>query len=84
MRMTNRASAVIEGRWLSEICELHEFDQDIVRDMLTLVESHGVRGRDAIHVASARRAGFSEIVSSDSDFDSLEIIRRVDPSTYSQ
>ena len=38
-----------------------------------------VRGRDAVHAATALLAGFTEIVSADKDLGSVPGLRRLDP-----
>ncbi|MGL5930670.1 MAG: type II toxin-antitoxin system VapC family toxin [Dermatophilaceae bacterium] len=57
----------------------HPFDVGLLRDSRTLVAQGHVRGRDAVHAATAIRAGFDSIVSPDRDFDGIPGLRRIDP-----
>ena len=46
---------------------------------LDLIDTGTAQGRDAVHAATALRAGFSEIVSLDRDVDGIPGLTRVDP-----
>ena len=59
---------------------LHDFDADVLRDALDLMARTPLRSRDAVHVATALRAGFESIVSLDADFDAAGVLRRQEPS----
>ena len=48
--------------------------------MIDLVESTGLRGRDALHAASALEAGFDTIVTPDRGFLAVSGLRVVRPS----
>lgn len=48
---------------------LHDFDDGVLHEALGLVEHHGLRGRDAIHAATALRNDFTEIVTFDTGVD---------------
>jgi hypothetical protein len=59
---------------------LHPFDDPVVAKMLDLMDDSRLRGRDAVHAATAVLAGFTTIVSADRDFDGVPGLRRLDPS----
>ena len=79
MRREPRAVAVETARDLLETCVLHAFDEDVLRDALHLIEASDVRSRDAVHAATALRAGFTTIVSLDTDFDAVPGLDRLAP-----
>ena len=79
MRRGPRTDAISETRVAAEVCRLHAFDALVLTKALELVELTTVRGRDAVHAASAVCHGFDHIVSLDSDFDGIVGLRRVDP-----
>lgn len=58
---------------------LHPFDEAVQRRALALVRTGAVRGRDAVHAATALEAGFDAIVTTDKDFDHVPGLRRIDP-----
>ena len=58
---------------------LHRFDEGVLQTAISLVATSTVRGRDAVHAATAIRAGFDAIVTTDSDFDGIPGLRRIDP-----
>lgn len=72
--------AAEDAREFAAMCVLHAFDEEVLERSLTLIEGGPVRGRDAVHAATALVAGFSEIVSADTVFDDVPGLRRVDPS----
>lgn len=74
--------AVALGRAAAALCVLHPFDAQVLESALALMESGAVRGRDAVHAATAIRAGFAEIVTTDRDFDDVPGLSRVDPSAW--
>lgn len=67
LRRTARAVAIRQTRDVQSLCTMHSFDQDIADRMLDLMEGTPIRGRDAVHAATAIAAGFGEIVSADAD-----------------
>lgn len=73
------ADALALGRELARLCILHPFDTDVLDEALGLMERGPVRGRDAVHAATALLAGFDAIVSTDDDFDGVAGLRRTDP-----
>ena len=79
MRMVDRGTAVAEARDVQEMVVLHRFDAGVLQTAISLVATSTVRGRDAVHAATAIRAGFDAIVTTDSDFDGIPGLRRIDP-----
>lgn len=57
----------------------HAFDAEVLHRARALVATGTVRGRDAVHAATALLAGFEAIISCDGDFDRVAGLRRVDP-----
>lgn len=81
LRKVARPQALAEARDVAAMCLLHPFDTDVLELSLALVESSGVRGRDAVHAATALQHGFDTIVTADRDFDQVPGLTRVDPRT---
>ena len=79
MRLVDRGTAVAEARDVQEMVVLHRFDEGVLQTAISLVATSTVRGRDAVHAATAIRAGFDAIVTTDSDFDGIPGLRRIDP-----
>lgn len=62
------------------LCRLHAFDLGVLEGAVRLIRAHPGSGmRDAVHGATALRAGFTEIVSTDRGFDRMTGLRRADP-----
>lgn len=81
MRRTDRATAIAQSRALVGSVVLHAFDEDVLTESLHLIHTSTLRGRDAVHAATARLAGYRSIVSLDTDFDAHDVIERLHPST---
>lgn len=79
MRMVDRETAIAEVRDLLDMVVLHPFDDGVLEGAVDLVATSSIRGRDAVHAATALRAGFTVIVSADRDFDGIPGLRRLDP-----
>lgn len=79
LRRTDRQIAVEACRSLLDTLVVHDFDARIVRRMINLVESTRIRGRDAVHAATALECSFDTIVSVDTDFDGIPGLSRIDP-----
>ena len=79
MRMVDRGTAVAEARDVQEMVVLHRFDEGVLQTAISLVATSTVRGRDAVHASTAIRAGSDDIVTTDSDFDGIPGLRRIDP-----
>lgn len=78
------AGAVAEARRLRDMAVVHPFDERVLDKALELIDSTSIRGRDAVHAATAMLAGFDEIVSVDRDFDHVPGLRRVSPGEWEQ
>ena len=65
-----------------EICtRVHAVEEpDAVRALEILLRYPKLSPRDAIHCAVAERIGIERILSTDTDFDAVETLTRVDPS----
>lgn len=79
LRRTSRAAAVAEFDHVEALVRWHPFDVAVLRASRDLVRDGVARGRDAVHAATALRAGFTSIVSCDSDFDGIPGLTRLDP-----
>lgn len=79
LRTADRASAVHAFDLVDAFVEWHDFDQEVLRRSRDLVAAGHARGRDAVHAATALRAGFQAIVSCDRDFDAIPSLTRLDP-----
>lgn len=80
LRRTDRATAVQQARDAKSMCVLHDFDMDVLERTLALVASHPrIRGRDAVHAATALEHGIETVLSPDTAFDGIPGLRRVDP-----
>lgn len=79
MRRIDAATAAEQGRFAARACILHAFDERVLDTALWLIGEGSVRGRDAVHAATASVAGISTIISTDPAFDS--VLERIDPSS---
>lgn len=79
MRVSDRRASVIQARSLASLLLLHSFDVEVLSRSMELVESTPVRGRDAVHAATALTHGLTEILSLDNAFDGVPGLTRVDP-----
>lgn len=80
LRRTSTAEAITDFDVLDRLVVWHDFDHETLRESRRLVEREEARGRDAVHAATALLAGFSGIVTTDTDFDGITGLSRVDPS----
>jgi predicted nucleic acid-binding protein len=71
--------AVATAQAVAETTTLLPFDTPVLHRSLDLIATGAVRGRDAVHAATALEAGFHAIVSTDRDFDGIPGLRRIDP-----
>lgn len=79
-RTGDRAVAVRNGRDLAAMCTTLAFDREILDLALDLIERlPTVRGRDAVHAATAIAYGIERIASTDPAFDGIPGITRLDP-----
>lgn len=79
MRRTDRAAAVQQARDAGNLCTLHSFGQAVLERALTLVGGTTLRGRDAVHAATAINHGLGAILTPDADFDDIAELVRVSP-----
>lgn len=79
LRRTTREQALAECRQLAGNLVVHDVTLEVWHRATGLLESTSIRGRDAFHAAAALLAGFDAIVTTDSDFDGIPGLRRIDP-----
>lgn len=56
-----------------------------IRLAINLFEQHksaGVKPRDAIHAATLKNNGITQLISADKDFDGFDFLTRIDPKDY--
>lgn len=75
----NNARAVLEARKLATNLIVLNFDSEVLDIALNLIQDHAVRGRDAVHAATALAYGIPAIASTDPAFDHVPGITRIDP-----
>ena len=76
----NKRVAVNNGKDLMSLCTMLAFDREVLELSLDLIERNPtVRGRDAVHAATAVAYGIERIASTDAAFDSIPGITRLDP-----
>lgn len=76
----DRTAALAEAIEVRSQCRLHAFDEEVLELAVQLLADHVELGvRDAVHAATALRAGLGAIVSTDRVFDEVAGIRRIDP-----
>lgn len=74
-----RAHAVGEIREAEPMFITLNFDHEVLERSLELVATTRVRGRHAVHAATALAYGIDTIASTDPAFDGIPGIRRLDP-----
>jgi predicted nucleic acid-binding protein len=74
-----RDAGVADVRDCIRICRVHSFDTTVLARSVDLVAVTHLRGRDAVHAATAMLHGFTEIVTTDADFDGLPELARLAP-----
>jgi predicted nucleic acid-binding protein len=79
MRRGERLDAVEDARDLSRLLILLNFDHEVLELALGLIERTDVRGRDAVHAATALAYGIETIASADPAFDGIPGLHRIDP-----
>ena len=84
VRTGRRARVGDETRALLDMLVIHPVEASTIARMLDLIENSPVRGRDALHAATALAAGFDTIVSTDPDFDGVPGLTRLDPADLDQ
>lgn len=79
-RLRDRTEAAREARDVAAVLLLHEVSPADIDRALDLFEGHdSLDMRDALHAAVAQRAGLDTVVTTDSDFDGIAGLLRVDP-----
>lgn len=80
LRRATLEEALADFDDIDKVVVWHPFDVDVLRRARELVATGRVRGRHAVHAATALLHGFDELISCDADFDGVPGLRRVDPS----
>ena len=76
----DRQLASANGRDLAATCTLLNFDREVLDLSLDLIgRIPTIRGRDAVHAATAIAYGIDQIASTDRAFDGIPGLTRVDP-----
>lgn len=83
-RGMERSAVAAIGRETSAIFTLLNFDREVLDLSLDLIERTAIRGRDAVHAATALAYGIDTIVSPDRAFDGIPGITRVDPLDFAR
>jgi len=81
LRMTgDRDRSVLDARDVAELVMVVPFDNAVLSVALDLIaQGPTIRGRDAVHAATARTEGVDIIVSIDPDFDAVPGLTRLEP-----
>lgn len=79
LRMSPRAEALADAEDLMAATVPHAFDAAVWDRALHLMRTTSIRGRDAVHAATALEHGFTEIVTTDSDFYDVPGLTAVTP-----
>ncbi|WP_245613963.1 type II toxin-antitoxin system VapC family toxin [Knoellia sinensis] len=79
LRRVERAQALDQSEALARAVVVHPFDAEIMARSVALMRVTSLRGRDAVHAATALAAGFDQIVTTDRDFEGVPGLRRIDP-----
>lgn len=83
-RTGDRDVAAADGRDAAAMCTLLSFDREVLDLSLDLIERTAIRGRDAVHAATALAFGIGTVVSPDRAFDGIPGLTRVDPVQFAQ
>lgn len=84
LRRTNdHVRAAREGTAAMEACTIFDFTEEVLQRSLSLLRDHqAIRGRDAVHAATALLNGVGTIVPPDRAFDGIPGLTRVDPMEF--
>lgn len=82
LRARPREQVLTEARVLRHSFVVHPFDEQVLDQMLTLIETSSLRGRDAVHAATASLAGFDILVTADRDFVGVPGLTSVGPEEW--
>ena len=76
----DRNLAIADGRDISAACTVLQFDREVLDLSLDLIERiPTIRGRDAVHAATAIAYGIESIASTDPAFEGIPGLKRIDP-----
>jgi predicted nucleic acid-binding protein len=79
-KTVDRNHAIADGRDITATCTVLAFDREILELSLDLIERiPTIRGRDAVHAATAIAYGIESIASTDTAFDGIPGLKRIDP-----
>ncbi|QAY59121.1 PIN domain-containing protein [Microbacterium protaetiae] len=78
-RTRDRRRAGREARDVMASMTILNFDREVLDLSLDLIERTAVRGRDAVHAATALAYGIEKIASPDPAFDGIPGLARIDP-----
>lgn len=81
LRRSEKDQALALFDLIDKLVVWHPFDVDVLRKSRDFVAQGALRGRDAVHAATAVNAGFDAIVSCDTDFDHVPGLKRLDPAS---
>lgn len=79
MRRTERERAADEAALARQMLLMHPLDDAVMDGALELIRTSTLRSRDAVHAATALRAGFTSIVTTDRDFADVPGLRVIAP-----
>lgn len=79
MRRGDHQGALRQATAAGDLCILHPFDHVVLSRALDLVATSRLRGRDAVHAATALVHGTPQFLGADADFDVVPGLRRVPP-----
>ncbi|USQ79261.1 type II toxin-antitoxin system VapC family toxin [Ornithinimicrobium faecis] len=82
MRARPRQQVLAEAATLRRGVVVHAFDELVLDAMLALLEGSELRGRDAVHAATATVAGFDRLVTADRDFVAVPGLTAVRPEDW--
>jgi hypothetical protein len=57
-------------------------DIHLAMDLFNQYKNTGVKPRDAIHAATLKNNGITQLISADKDFDNFDFLTRIDPKDY--
>ncbi|MDR1790138.1 MAG: type II toxin-antitoxin system VapC family toxin [Propionibacteriaceae bacterium] len=82
MRVGERAAAVQFGRDLAELITILDFDKKVLTKALELMETCSIRGRDAVHAATAFVNGIDTIISTDPAYATVPGLALAHPTAF--
>lgn len=79
LRTRGPEDAVARAREAAAMLTVHDLTAEVMGQALDLMLSGHLRGRDAVHAATARAGGFDRIVTLDADFADVDGLQAVRP-----